>query len=93
MRQNLLLQRIERIRRDGRGNDSVPDHGLGLWGIGVGVVGGGVARVDVDEELLCVPVVERGEVCVEVEADLGVFFALGGVVVWSSFDAVRWTVR
>jgi hypothetical protein len=38
--------------------------------------------------LFCVPVEERGEVGVEVEADLGVFFAFGGVVVWSALDAV-----
>lgn len=55
----------------------------------VGVVGGGVGGVDVDEELFGVPVEERGEVGVEVEADLGVFFAFGGVVVWSALDAVK----
>jgi hypothetical protein len=47
------------------GDDSVPDYGFGLSDSGVaGVVGGGIACVDVDEELFCVPVVEGGEVCV-----------------------------
>lgn len=56
--------------------------------MGIRLVRGGVCGVDVDEELFCVPVEERREVGVEVEADLGVFFAFGGVVVWSAFDAV-----
>lgn len=73
--------------RRGR-DDRVPDYSFGGAGLRVCVVRGGVCGVDVNEELFCVPVEEWGQVCVEVEADLGVFFAFGGVVVWSAFDAV-----
>ena len=67
----------------GVGDDAVPDDG----GV-VGIVGPGPVCGDVYEELLGVPCEERGEVCFEGEADDGVFFLLGGVVVGSTFDAV-----
>ena len=45
------------------------------------IVGG-----EVDKHLFRVPCEETREVCVEVEAYLGIFFSLCRVVVWSSFD-------
>lgn len=43
----------------------------------------------VDEELLGVPVEERGEVGGESEPDDGVFFFFSRIVVWAAFDSVR----
>jgi hypothetical protein len=57
--------------------------------LGVGLVGRGVSGVDVDEDLLGIPVEERGEVGVEVEAELRVFFAFRGVVVWAALGSLR----
>ena len=71
------------VRRD----DSVPDYGFRIRDSGG--VGGGIGGGDVEEELLGVPVEEGGEVCVEIEALVGVFFAFGAVVVGSSFDTVN----
>lgn len=68
----------------GVGDDAVPDDG----GV-VGVAGPAPVGGDVDEELLCVPCEERGEVCLEGEADDGVFFLFGGVVVGSALDTME----
>lgn len=54
----------------------------------IGLVGGGVGGVDVNEELLGVPVEERAQVGVEVEAELRILLTLGRVIVWAAFDAV-----
>lgn len=51
-------------------------------------IGRGVASVDVDEELLGVPVEEGSQVGVKVEADLRVFFAFRGVVVRTTLGSV-----
>lgn len=65
----------------GRRDDGVPDDGA-VGGLGaLGGVGVGPLGRDVDEELLRVPGEEGGEVGVEGEADGGVLFLFGGVVV------------
>lgn len=73
------------------GNNSVPDDGFGgrggVWGFGVWIGGG-----DPEEDLLGVPVEEGGEVGVEGEGDVGVFFTLGGVVVRAALGAVVFNV-
>lgn len=78
-------------RGEGGGNDGVPDDG---FGVGDGRRGGGRGEDgdDVDEELFGVPGEEGGEVGVEIEFDVGVFFLFGGVVVWPSFYAERRSV-
>lgn len=67
-------------------DDGIPDHRfidqLPRRGGGIRPVGG-----DIDENLLGVPGEEGGEVCGEREADVGVLFAFGGVVVGSAADA------
>ena len=65
-------------------DDGVPDDGL----VGV-IVGRGPLGGDVDEELLGVPCEQGREICVEGELDDGVFFLLGGVVMWAALDSVR----
>ena len=65
----------------------VPDDGrAGGVGRGRGRVGPGGGYVD--EELLSVPGEEGGEVGGEGEADGGVFFFFGGVVVGTAFDSI-----
>lgn len=60
-----LAQRGEGVRRLGGLDDGVPDDGFGVGEEGGFLVGGGVGGVDVDEELLGVPVEEGGEVWLE----------------------------
>lgn len=70
----------EVVRARGR-DDGVPDDGA-VGGLGaLGGVGVRPLGRHVDEELLGVPGEEGGEVGVEGEADRGVLFFLGGVVV------------
>ena len=52
----------------------------------IGLIGGGVGSVDVDEELLGVPVEERAQVGVQVEPELRILLALGRVIVRAAFD-------
>lgn len=61
--EEMLTQRVKRVRRLRGLYDIVPDDRFGV-GIqrGRGVVGGGVDGVDIDEELFCVPVEEGGEI-------------------------------
>lgn len=69
------------------GNNGIPDYDFGIRDIlrVVRWVRGG----DVGEDLLGVPVEERGEVGVEIEGYVGVFFAFGAVVVWTTSGAVE----
>lgn len=53
----------------------------------IGLIGGGVCGVDVDEELLGVPVEERAQVGVQVEPELRILLALGRVIMRAAFDA------
>lgn len=69
----------------GVGNDAVPDDGR------VCAVVASAARPvgsDVDKEVLGVPGEEAGEVGFEREANDGVFFLFGAVVVRAAFDSV-----
>lgn len=76
------------VRGGSGGDDGIPDDGFrGTSLCGAGLVRGGIGRVDVDEELLGVPVKEGSQVGVEVEADLGIFFTFCRVVMGSAFDA------
>lgn len=56
--EGLLGEHVEGVRGWGGGDDGVPDDDLGVADGRVGAVGGGVGCVNVDEELLCVPVEE-----------------------------------
>ena len=71
-------------------DDAVPDDGA----VGRVVVGAAARPLGrhVDEELLCVPGEEGGQVCVQRELDDGVFLLLRGVVVRSpSYSAASWS--
>lgn len=67
----------------GVGDDAVPDDGRVCGFVGAGPVGG-----DVDEEVLCVPGEEAGEVGLEGEADHGVLFLFRAVVMGTALDSV-----
>lgn len=65
------------------GDDGIPDDGR------VGhIVGSRPFGSNIDEDLLRVPVEEAREVGVEGEADDGVLFLLGGVVVRAALNAI-----
>ena len=71
----------------GARDDLVPDDGLAR---AVGVLAARIGPLgrDVDKDLLGVPGEEAREVGVEGEADDGVFFLFGAVVVRPAFDTV-----
>lgn len=84
-----LLERggsnVQQVVGAGVGNDAVPDDGR------VCAVVASAARPvgsDVDKEVLGVPGEEAGEVGFEREANDGVFFLFGAVVVRATFDSV-----
>ena len=71
-----------------RGDDDIPDDRFRIADLRIRLVGGRVGGVYVDKELFGVPVEQRAEVGVEVEAELRIFLALGRVIMRPSFDAL-----
>lgn len=67
----------------GVADDAVPDDGRVCGVVGAGPVGG-----NVDEEVLCVPGEEAGQVCLEGEANHGIFFLFRAVVMRTALDTV-----
>jgi hypothetical protein len=67
-------------------NNRIPDHSLIIADLGLRRIGR-PRRGYVHEDLFGVPGEERGEVGVERESDVGVFFFARGVVVRTTFDA------
>ena len=79
---------IRKMIRARRRDDGIPDYGAvggdAVGGVGVRPLGG-----DVDEKLLGVPGEEGGEISIEGEADGGMLFLFGGVVVGAAHGSVR----
>lgn len=67
----------------GIADNAVPDDGRVGGVVGAGPVGG-----NVDKEVLCVPGEEAREVCLEREANHGIFFLFRAVVMRTAFDTV-----